>query len=171
MFEGVGPRPTRWAVFAYLSGLVSFTTLTGNVALFAVRPPTHWPALESLETLELAAMIPVALALHKLNHSSTLSVFITGVGVVGMLLGLAVSAAFASSLLTFGVGPVAVIGLVGAWLAVLVWLLIGNLLAWRGHSVPRELALLGAASAVTGHLLYPAWALLLGRQLGSRAAG
>jgi len=53
-----------------------------------------------------------------LNRQSTLSVFITGVGVVGMLLGLAVSAAFASSLLTFGLDPVAVIGLDGAWFAV-----------------------------------------------------
>jgi hypothetical protein len=85
-----------------------------------------------------------------------------------MLLGLAVSAAFASSLLTFGVGPLAVFGLDGAWVAVLVWLLVGNVLAWRGRSIPRELALLGIASALTGHLLYPAWALWLGRLLGSR---
>jgi hypothetical protein len=115
-------------------------------------------------------MFPVAISLHQLNRSSTLSVFITGVGVVGMLLGVAVSAAFAGSLLAFGVGPVAVFGLNGAWLAVLFWLLVGNLLAWRGRIIPGELALLGIASALTGHLLYPAWALWLGRLLGSRAA-
>jgi hypothetical protein len=126
--------------------------------------------LESLEAVELGSMLPVALALHQLNRSSTLSVFVTGLGVVGMLLGLAVSAAFAGSLLAFGVGPVAVFGLIGGWLAVLTWLLVANLLAWRGRILPRGLALLGVASALTGHLLYPAWALWLGRLLGSRAA-
>lgn len=167
----MGAGLTRWAVSAYLSGLLSLATLAGNAALFAVHPATHWPALESLEALETASMIPVSLALHVLNRSSRLSAVITGVGIVGMLLGLAIDAAFASGLLAFGNGPVAVAGLGIAVVGVIVWLLVANVLAWRARVLPRCLALLGIASGLTVQLLYPAWALGLGRALGRRATG
>jgi hypothetical protein len=72
-----------------------------------------------------------------------------------------ISFAFASELLTFGEGVIAVFGFTLSFVGILVWLLIGNLLAWRSRALPRNLAVLGMAAAITFTLLYPAWALWL----------
>jgi hypothetical protein len=72
-----------------------------------------------------------------------------------MLLDVVISFAFASELLTFGTGMIAVFGGILALVGILVWLLTANVLAWRGRALPRNLALLGMAAAITFTLLYP----------------
>ena len=88
-----------------------------------------------------------------------------------MLLGALLSFAFASELLTFGTGMIAVVGDTLALVGILVWLFTTNVLAWRGRALPRNLALLGMAAAITFTLLYPLWALwlavILRRQAGA----
>jgi hypothetical protein len=76
-----------------------------------------------------------------------------------MLIGVVISFAFASELLTFGTGTIAVVGSTLALVGILVWLFTTNVLAWRGQALPRNLALLGMATAITLTLLYPLWAL------------
>jgi hypothetical protein len=77
-----------------------------------------------------------------------------------MLLGAIISFGFASELLTFGTGMIAVFGGILALVGIFVWLFT-NVLAWRGRALPRNLALLGMAAPITITLLYPVWALWL----------
>lgn len=80
---------------------------------------------------------------------------------VMIMLGVVISFAFASELLRFGEGVIATLGFTLSLVGILVWLLIGNLLAWRGTALPGNLAVLGMAAGITFTLLYPAWALWL----------
>jgi hypothetical protein len=87
-----------------------------------------------------------------------------------MLLGVVISFAFASELLRFGMGMIAVFGGILELVGILVWLFTANVLAWRGRALPRNLALLGMAAAITITLLYPVWALWLAVILRRQAA-
>ena len=87
-----------------------------------------------------------------------------------MLLGVVISFAFASELLTFGTGMIAVFGGILALVGIFVWLFAANVLAWRGRALQRNLALLGMAAAFTITLLYPVWAPWLALILRRRAS-
>jgi hypothetical protein len=150
-----------WLLAIYASVALWFAVAVGNVALFTLQPPRHWPVLESIEALQSASMIPIALILHRINYRSRLSAVITFVGVVSMVLGLVIDIAFVTELLSFGKGLAAVLGFTIAIMMGLLWLFAANLLAWRGRALPRNLALLGMAAAITGTLLYPIWAIRL----------
>jgi hypothetical protein len=65
---------------------------------------------------------------------------------------------------------IAVFGDTVALVGLLVWLFTTNVLAWRGRALPRNLALLGMAAAITITLLYPVWALWLAVILRRQAA-
>ena len=78
-----------------------------------------------------------------------------------MLLGVVISFALASELLKFGTGMIAIVGGTLALVGIVLWLFTSNVLAWRGQALPRNLALLGMATAITVTLLYPLWALWL----------
>jgi hypothetical protein len=161
--------PWLWAI--YVSVLLWLAVAAGNIALFTLRPPEHWPVLETVEGLQSASLIPIALVLHRINHRSRQSAVITVAGILAMLLGVVISFAFASELLTFGTGMIAVVGGTVALVGILVWLFTTNVLAWRGQALPRNLALLGMATAITFTLLYPLWALwvavILRREAGA----
>src|SRR5215217_2865496 len=164
----IGMIPWLWAI--YVSVLLWLAVAVGNIALFTLRPAEHWPALETIEGLQTASLIPIALLLHRINRRSRQSAVITVAGILGMLLGAVLSFAFASELLTFGTGLIAVFGDTVALVGLLVWLFTTNLLAWRGRALPRNLALLGMAAAITITLLYPVWALWLAVNLRRQAA-
>jgi hypothetical protein len=151
--------PWLWAI--YVSVLLWLAVAVGNIALFALHPPKHWPVLETVEGLQTASLIPIALLLHRVNRRSRTSAVITVAGILAMLLGVAISFAFASELLTFGTGMISVFGGTLALVGILIWLFTTNVLAWRGGTLPRNLALLGMATAITFTLLYPVWALWL----------
>jgi membrane-associated HD superfamily phosphohydrolase len=160
--------PWLWAI--YVSALLWLAVAIGNIALFALRPAEHWPVLETIEGLQTASLIPIALLLHRINRRSRQSAVVTVAGILAMLLGAVLSFAFASDLLTFGTGMIAVFGDTVAVVGLLVWLFTTNVLAWRGRALPRNLALLGMAAAITITLLYPVWALWLGVILRRQAA-
>jgi membrane-associated HD superfamily phosphohydrolase len=160
--------PWLWAI--YVSVLLWLAVAIGNIALFALRPAEHWPVLETIEGLQTASLIPIALLLHRINRRSRQSAVVTVVGILAMLLGAVLSFAFASELLTFGTGMIAVFGDTVALVGLLVWLFTTNVLAWRGRALPRNLALLGMAAAITITLLYPVWALWLAVILRRQAA-
>jgi hypothetical protein len=90
-----------------------------------------------------------------------LSAVITVIGLVGMVLGVVIDIAFVSELLSYGKGLAAVLGFTIAIILSLLWLFAANLLAWRGRTLPKNVALLGMAAAITGTLLYPIWAIRL----------
>jgi hypothetical protein len=143
----------------------------GNIALYAVRPAGHWPLLESAETLQMASLIPIALLLHGVNRRSAASRAITGAGIIAMAVIVAIDLGFVTGVVTFGVGllggPVFIVG----YVVVLVWLLAANTLAWRAETLPRGLAMLGVAAAMTATLLYPAWAIWLAKAVRRVAPG
>jgi len=151
--------PWLWAI--YVSVLLWLAVAVGNIALFTLRPTEHWPVLETIEGLQTASLIPIALMLHRINRRSRRSAVVTVAGTVAMLLGAVLSFAFASELLTFGAGIIAVFGDILGLVGILIWLFTTNVLAWRGRALPRNLALLGMAAAITFTLLYPVWALWL----------
>lgn len=159
-----------WAASAYLSALVKVSALGGNGAMFALHPARHWAVLESVETLASLSMIPVALSLCLVNRSSRLSMPFTLVGILGMLLVGAVSAAFAVELLSFGNGGLATYAFAIGWAMTLIWLVGANVVAWQLRTLPRGLALSGVLSAATGTVLYPLWATWLGYALGTRVS-
>ena len=74
---------------------------------------------------------------------------------MAMLLGVVISFGFAIELLTFGEGVIAIFGFTLSLVGILVWLLLGNLLAWRNRALPRNVAVLGVAAAL-GRVLSPA---------------
>jgi hypothetical protein len=160
--ESQNPALLRfWQIAIVASVVLWLATLAGNIALFAVHPARHWPMLETVETLQGASLIPVALILHQLNQRTTLSRLITTIGIGAMVAGVAIDLGFVTELLTFGQGPIGgpVASIVG--LVVLGWLLGANALAWRRGALPRSVAALGVATAATATLLYPVWALRL----------
>ena len=108
MVEKARMIPWLWAI--YVSVLLWLAVAIGNIALFALRPAEHWPVLETIEGLQTASLIPIALLLHRINRRSGQSAVVTVVGTLAMLLGAVLSFAFASELLTFGPGMIAVFG-------------------------------------------------------------
>jgi hypothetical protein len=85
--------------------------------------------LESVETLQVVSLIPVALVLHRLNHRSVLSLFITVIGVAGMLAGIVIDIGFATGLVSFAEGPIGGPAFYISEGLVLLWLLATNMLA------------------------------------------
>lgn len=164
---GDGAELKGWQLAIFASVVLWVATLAGNAALFAVRPATHWPVLETLETLQVASLIPIAIVLHRLNQRSSLSLAITTIGVVAMLVGVAIDIGFVTELWTYGKGPVGGLGFYVFEIAVLIWLLAANALALRDRTLPRNLAIVGAATAATGFLLFPVWAIWLAHDLAA----
>jgi hypothetical protein len=154
-----------WRVAIYVSVVLWAATVAGNVALYAVHPAMHWPLLESVETVQVASLVPVALLLHGLNHRSVLCLFITVLGVAGMLAGIVIDIGFATGLVSFGEGPIGGPAFYVSEGLVLLWLLAINVLALRLNTLERGLAFLGIGSALTATLLYPLWAIRLSRAL------
>lgn len=137
----------------------------GNVALYAVWPTGHWPLLESVETLQMASLIPIALLLDRVNGGSPASRLVTAIGITAMSVAIAIDVTFVTGLVAFGIGPLGGPVFVVDYLVVLAWLFAANALAWRAGTLPRGLAILGMATAVTATLLYPAWAIWLGHEV------
>lgn len=156
-----------WRMALVASVVLWLAMIAGNVALYAVHPARHWPVLESVETLQVASLIPVALLLHQLNRRTPLSRLITTVSIGAMVAGVAMDLGFVTERLTFGQGPIGGPGFFIVWVVVLVWLLGANAVAWRRRTLPRGVAALGMATAATATLLYPVWALRLQRVLAT----
>jgi hypothetical protein len=72
--------PWLWAI--YVSVLLWLAAAAGNIALFTLRPAEHWPMLETVEALQSASLIPIALVLHRINHRSRQSAVITVAGIL-----------------------------------------------------------------------------------------
>jgi hypothetical protein len=99
-----------WAVGDLRERVLRLAVAVGNIALFTLRPAEHWPVLETIEGLQTASLIPIPLLLHRINRRSRQSAVITVAGVLALLLGVVLSFAFTSELLTFGKGVLAVFG-------------------------------------------------------------
>ena len=160
--------PQRWRIAIAMSVALWLAMAAGNIALFTVHPARHWPVLETVEALQVASLIPVALALHQLNERGTLSRLITAIGVGAMVAAVAIDIGFVTELVAFSKGPIGGAGFYIVELVVFGWLFSANAVAWRRRSLPRNVAALGMATAVTATLLYPLWAL---RLMGVRATG
>jgi hypothetical protein len=156
--------PWLWAI--YVSVLLWLAVAVGNIALFTLRPAEHWPVLETIEGLQTASLIPIALLLHRINRRSRQSAVVTVAGTLAMLLGAVLSFAFASDLLTFGTGMIAVFGDTVALVGLLVWLFTTNVLAWRG---PGSAAQFGHAWHGRRHYNHPSLSRL-GAVAGSNPA-
>jgi hypothetical protein len=117
--------------------------------------------LETVEALQVASLIPVALVLYRLTRESSLSPLIASIGIVVMMVGVAIDIGFVTERLTYSKGPIGGTGFYIVELVVIGWLLCANAVAWRRRSLPRGLAVLGMATAATATLLYPLWAVRL----------
>jgi hypothetical protein len=149
----------RWKMLIAASVVLWLAMAGGNIALFTVRPASHWPVLETVETLQVASLIPVALILHRLNQRTTLSRLITTIGIAAMVAAVAIDLGFVTELLAFSKGLIGGPIFYVVELAVFGWLFGANAIAWRRRSLPRSVAALGIATAATATLLYPLWAL------------
>jgi hypothetical protein len=158
-----GSAVRSWRLSVYASVGLWLATIAGNVALFAVRPRSHWPMLETVEALQVASLIPVALLVHTFINRSTLSRPLTTLGVLSMMVGVGIDVAFATGAASFGDGVIGGPVFAGAEIVLLAWLLAANWLAWRLGTLPKRVAVLGMASALTATLLYPVWAIRLSR--------
>jgi hypothetical protein len=158
-------QPSAWRVAIYASVALWVAMAAGNVALYAVLPEGHWPLLESIETVQMASLIPIALLLDKVNGGCPASRVVTVVGIAAMLVTVAIDIGFITTLIAFGVGPVGGPLFVVGYLLVLAWLFAANALAWRAQTLPQGLARLGMATAITATLPYPAWGVWLAHQV------
>lgn len=165
----VPDAPRGWRVAIYVSVAFWFAMVAGNVALYAVRPPGHWPALEAIEALQMASLVPVVLLLNRLYGPTPAMKVITAIGLIAITLGFLLSVEFAAGVVTFGVGVLGGPVYVGGWGLLLAWLLAANLVALRDARVPRSVALLGIGTALTATLLYPWWAIRLSRVVDQRS--
>jgi hypothetical protein len=166
----VAQTPTalwQWRVAIIASIVLWLAMFAGNIALYGVHPAGHWPVLEGVETLQAASLIPIALILHRLNRGASLSLIITILGIGAMVAIGAIGVEFATELVAFSKGPIGGIVYYISWLVMLGWLFSANAVAWSRHTLPRRVALLGMAMAVTATLLYPVWALRLLRALST----
>jgi hypothetical protein len=160
------PRPASiWRAAILVSVLLWLAVLAGNIVLYVVRPAGHWPALETIEAVQSASLIPVAIFLHRRNRGSWWSGPVTTLGVGAMLAGTAVAIGFATGAVAFGEGAIGGPGFFAGFILLLIWLVAANLLAWRLGSLPRRLAVIGMAAGLTAMLLYPLWAVGLARTL------
>lgn len=159
--------PRRWRMWIAVSVVLWPAMATGNCVLFAVHPARHWPVLETVETLQVASLIPVALLLHRLNQRTTLSRLITTIGIGAMVAAMAIDFGFVTELVAFSKGLIGGSIFYVVELVVFGWLFGANAVAWRLRSLPRGVAVLGMATAVTATLLYPLWALALLRVLAT----
>jgi hypothetical protein len=155
--SGLG-QVSRWRAAIHVSVALWVAMAAGNVALFTVRPASHWPVLEAVEACQVASLIPIALLLDRVNRGSSASRAVTLIGIVAMSVAVAIDVGFVTELAAFGVGAVGGSVFVTDFLIVLLWLLAANALAWQGATLPRTTALLGMATAITATLLYPVWA-------------
>jgi hypothetical protein len=155
----------RWRLWIAASVVLWLAMAAGNIALFTVRPAGHWPLLETVEALQVASLIPVALILHQLNQRAALSRIITAIGIVAMVAAAAIDVGFVTELVAFSKGFIGGPGFYIVELVVFGWLFGANAVAWSRRSLPGGVAFLGMAAAATATLLYPVWALLLLRDL------
>lgn len=153
--------PRRWGMWIVVSVVLWLAMAAGNITLFAVHPTRHWPVLETVETLQVASLIPVAILLHRLNQRTTLSRLITTIGIGAMVAAVAIDLGFVTELVAFSKGLIGGPIFYIVELVVFGWLLGANAVAWRHRSLPRGVAALGMAAAATATLLYPVWALAL----------
>src|SRR5574340_367689 len=104
--HGLGSRhPSAWRMALYTSVLLWVAMAAGNVALYAVRPTGHWPLLESVEALQVASLIPIALLLERVSGGSAAGRLVTAIGIAALLVALAIDAGFVTGLVAFGIGP------------------------------------------------------------------
>ena len=157
-----------WVAAASVSGTVAFAAKAGNVAMFVLHPARHWPLLESIEALDAAATIPVAVLLLLVARPSRLIGSLTAAAIAGMVVITALSIAWAAEWLTFGkeLVPMILFGL--AWIALFCWLVGASWLAWRSGTLPGTLTGLAIATVLTGTFLYPVWAIWLALNLVQR---
>jgi hypothetical protein len=156
-----------WRVLIAASVVLWVAMAAGNIALFAVHPAKHWPVLETVETLQVASLIPVALVLHRLNQRALVSRIITTIGIGAMAAAVAIDIGFVTELVAFSKGPIGGPGFYIVELVVFGWLFGANAVAWRRRSLPRSVVALGMATAATATLLYPVWAFRLLRVLAT----
>ena len=150
--------PSNWRLALYASAVLSVASTGGNIPLFIVRPARHWPALESVETLYVASLIPIALLLHRLNRESAFSAPLTIVGVLGMIGAAAISVGFVTELAAFGKGFIGGPAYLICEVTVILWLPGANVVAWRTGKLPGIMVPLA-------FFLYPVWAVVLARRL------
>lgn len=151
--------PLGWRLALYASVVLSVIQLAGNMALFTVRPPRHWPVLESVETLYVASLIPIALLLHRLNRASPFGAPLTIVGILAIIASAAISVGFVSGMAAFGRG---FIGGPAYWVSeatVFLWLPGATGVAWRLGKLP------GIMVPLT--FVYPVWGVMLERRLNT----
>jgi len=157
-----GPE-ARWIVAVHISIGLWIAMVVGNVALYSVRPAGHWPALECVEALQVASLLPVALLLDRLHPLTPAMRFVIVIGLIAIAVGFFIDLGFAVGLLRFGEGLLGGPAYIGGWVLLLAWLLAANLVSLRDGAVPRSLALLGIGAALTATLLYPWWRIRLAR--------
>jgi len=171
------PNFLRMAGWAAILGAVAsiLMTIAGNLWL-ALMLSRKMDALafggvtDALSVLTLALMLPVALALHLLlrSHAPVLSRVATAIGVLGILVFGSIQALIVAGVLTY---PQVSVPQIAASAVVGIWLLLANYAALRDKVFPRGLAWAGLIAGggfvvlVLGFLLYPVWAIWLGRRL------
>jgi hypothetical protein len=168
-------RLTGWA--AFLGAVASLlTVITGILWLVLSRNLFFGGVTDTLSVLTLALMLPVALALHLLlsSQAPVLSRLAAGIGILSMLVYGILQALLVKGVLTYEQVSVPNIA---ASAGVGIWLLLANYAALRGRVFPRGLAWAGLIAGagflvlVPGFLIYPVWAIWLGRWLLAKPTG
>jgi hypothetical protein len=177
------PNILRLAGWAAILGAVAslLLTIAGNLWLILVlnhviAAKDYGAITDALSVLTLALMLPVALALHLLLRSQApvLSRVATAIGVLGILVYGSVQALIVAGVLTY---PQVSVPQIAASAVVGIWLLLANYAALRDKVFPRGLARAGLIAGggfvvlVLGFLLYPVWAIWLGRWLLAKPHG
>jgi hypothetical protein len=168
MSEAFTSRASLSRLAIYVSVVLWVAAAAGNVALFTIRPAQHWPTLETIEVLQAASLIPVALYLHDLNRSA-LSLALTAIAVAAILVQMLIGIGFATGVIAFGRGAIGGPIYIGTFLLLFAWMFVANALAWRRRCLPRWIAALGMAAAATATLLYPLWGISLTRTVPNNA--
>jgi len=170
-------RLAGWAAF-----LGAVTSLFGTIAgiLWVINGFSYsWGGVIVIDTLAVvvpALMLPVALALYLILRSQapTLSLAATAVGILCLLVYGTTQALLVADVFTFE--QVSVPNL-AANAGIGIWLLLTNYAALRDKVFPRGLAWAGIVTGagfvviVLGYLLYPIWAIWLGRWLLTKPHG
>lgn len=178
-------RLAGWA--AYLSAAANIAGAVTLVLFFSVGEPfgTMNDILSSVIAL---SMIPLALALHQLGRTVSVSgsLLAAGGALVSMVVAAGVSALLVARLITFAqsyLPTLTAFGMIGAWLVLanlltrasgglpwgLIWLGVsagvGYMLSTVGFYLGGQNYLLLAAGGLLAAITYPIWAIWLGRVL------
>lgn len=170
------PNFLRYAAWvAILSAVASvLETIMGILWLMSAFALFYGGLTDIFSVSCVALMLPLTLALHLLlrSYAPVLSLVATTIGIAGILV-----YGSLQSLLVIGVlryEQVSIPNIVAS-AAVGIWLLLANYIALRNKFFPRGLAWAGMISGlgfvvlVLGFLIYPIWAIWLGRWLLAKA--